>query len=94
MNKYEMVVILDAQKTQEEKDAIAKQAVDAVQKNDGKVINSAVWLEKQKLSFRIKRCGEGTYYLINFEGQGETAAKVRQLLKINEEILRTAIFRV
>lgn len=94
MSKYELIVIVDAQMKQDEKDSVLKQSTDAVQKAGGTVINSKVWLEKQKFTFRIKRCTEGTYYLINFEGEGDTASKIRQTLRINERILRFAIFKV
>ena len=67
MGKYELVVIINAQLNQEEKDKVFKQATDGVLKGGGKVINSQVWLERHKFTFRMKKCSEGTYYLINFE---------------------------
>ena len=92
MKKYELVVIVDAQNTQDIKDTILKQATDVIEKNDGKIINSQTWFEKQKFTFRIKKCSEGTYYLINFETPGSAISKIRQVFKINEKILRFEIF--
>ena len=64
--KYELVVIVDAKLTNEMKEAVRKEVTDTINKRGGKVINSQVWLEKHKLTFQIKKCNEGTYYLINF----------------------------
>ncbi|MFA5059620.1 MAG: 30S ribosomal protein S6 [Candidatus Omnitrophota bacterium] len=88
MNKYELVVIVKAQMPQEAKEAIAKYACDAISKNGGKVINSQVWLEKHKLAFSIKKCLEATFYLIKFDAPTAAIIKAKQLLRMNEEILR------
>jgi len=94
MNKYEMVTIVDATLPQEEKESIVKEVSDIISKCDGKVINSQVWFEKQKIAFRIKKQWEGTYYLFNFEGKQSELAKQRQLLKLNEKVLRSLIIKV
>jgi len=94
MNKYELVVIVDAQKPQDTKETVLKQAAETVTKSGGKVINSQVWFEKQKFAYRIKKCLEGTYYLIKFESLGNIIEKIRKSLQLNEEILRFLITRV
>ncbi|HLF18252.1 MAG TPA: 30S ribosomal protein S6 [Candidatus Omnitrophota bacterium] len=90
MRKYELMAIIDAKLAQEEKDRIFKEVADIISQNGGKVINSQVWLEKHRLTFPIKKCKEGTYYLVNFESDGSINEKVRSLLKLNERILRFA----
>ena len=94
MEKYELVVIVDANAAQEKKESILKETTDAIGKSEGKVINSQVWLDKHRLSFRIKKCLEGTYYMVNFEAVPVAIVKIRQYLKLNEEILRSLIVRV
>lgn len=89
--KYELVLILDASIPVEEKEKIAKESSEAITKASGKVINSKVWLEKQKFTFRIKRVMEGTYYLINFECGPSLIAEINQKLRLNEKILRFSI---
>ena len=93
MNKYELVVILNANLSQEEKDEILRQVTDSIVKGEGKIINNKVWLERQKMTYRIKKCIEGTYYLINFEAEGSVTAKIRQLIRLNEKILRFLIVK-
>ena len=92
--KYELVVIVDAKLTSEAKESVRKEVTDAVNKRGGKVINSRVWLEKHKLTFQIKKCSEGTYYVINFEGKSDIIEKIRPGLKLNEKILRFDFIKI
>ena len=94
MDKYELVVIVDATIAQEEKESVIKSTAEAISKLDGKVINSQVWLDKHRFAFKIKKCLEGTYYLVNFEGVRSAIAQIRQALRLNEKILRSLIIRV
>ena len=94
MNKYELVYIVDAHMTQEVKDEINKQVVDTVAKAEGRVINSSVWFERQRISFPIKKIQDGTYYLVNWEGDGAASIKIRPSLRLNERILRFQIVNV
>ena len=94
MNKYELVYIVDAQLPQQEKEEISRQAVDGINKIEGKVINSNVWFEKQRFTFPMKKIWEGTYYLVNFEAKGPSITKLRQGLRLNERILRSLIIRL
>lgn len=93
-HKYELIVIADSKMATDEKEGILKNALDAVNKAGGKVINSQVWLDKHKLAFSIKKRTEGTYYLVNFEGSGLTANQTRDTLRLNEKILRFAVLNV
>lgn len=94
VRKYELVVIVDAKQTNETKETVRKEVADLISKHGGKVINSQVWLEKHKLTFEIKKCTEGAYYLINFEGNSEVVNKVQPLLRLKEKILRFAFIKV
>lgn len=91
MNKYELVYIVDAHLAAEAKDEIGKQIADSITKAEGKVINSNVWFERQRMSFPIKKVQDASYYLVNWEGRGSTSVKLRQSLKLNERVLRFLI---
>jgi small subunit ribosomal protein S6 len=93
MNKYELVIIVDAALLQEEKEQVIKEVCETIVKSEGQVINSQLWLDRQKFSFRLKKRTEGTYYLVNFEGAMTVVAKLRQLLKLNERVLRNLIIK-
>jgi len=94
LNKYELMVIIDAKLTDGDKEAIRKEAAEIVKKGGGSVINSQVWLEKHRFTFEIKKKTEGLYYSISFESGAAAIEKIRASLKLNERILRSLITKV
>jgi len=94
ITKYELVLIIDANLTSEQKETIFKEAANSVTNSGAKVVKSQVWLEKQKFTFDIKKCKEGTYYLIHWEGPRSSVENIRSSLKLNEKILRFATCKV
>ena len=92
--QYELVVILDAKLTNEAKESVCKEVTDDINKHGGKVINSQVWLEKHKLTFPIKNCSVGTYYVINFKGKSEIINKIKPNLRLIEKILHFAFITI
>ena len=93
VRKYELVVIVDAKLSGDAKEAVRKEVTDLINKQGGKVINSQVWMEKHKFTFQIKKCSEGTYYMINFEGGSDVVKGAQPSLKLNEKILRFAFIK-
>ncbi len=91
MSKYEVVYILDARLSDGEKTEVGKQVADLVTKLGGKVVDSKVWIERQKMAFAIKKAWEGVYYLLNAEMPEGEVARLRRELQINERILRFLI---
>lgn len=89
--KYELVVIVDARLSAEEKKNVSKEISETISKAGGKVINTQLWLDKHKLAFSIKKATEGSYYLINFESATPAVEKIHAGLKLNEKILRFII---
>lgn len=94
MDKYELVVMVDAALTQADKDAVVKETTDTITKSGGQIVSNQVWLDKHKMSFRLKKVIEATYYLMNFEVAGAEIAKIRQTLRLSERVLRFLITRV
>lgn len=88
MDKYELAVVLDASLPQDQKDSIIKETGETITKSGGKVINNQVWIDKHRFSFRMDKCSEGTYYLVNFEGPRASVSPIQQSLRLNERILR------
>lgn len=91
MIKYELVFILDSRLSDAEKTDVAKQVSDLVTKSGGKVVNLAVWMERQRFSFPMNKAWEGTYYLANIEMPGPEVARLRRELHLNERLLRFSI---
>ncbi|MBF0385582.1 MAG: 30S ribosomal protein S6 [Candidatus Omnitrophica bacterium] len=92
--KYELMVMVNAKMTQEEKDVVFKQITEIVTKAEGSITNSQVWLDKHKMSFRIKKCNEITYYLVNFTSKSSAITEIKQLLKLNEKVLRFIVINL
>ena len=94
MNKYEIVTIIDAAIPQEEKEIVIKDVGEAINKCEGKVIKSQIWLDKHKFSFNMNKRTEGTYYTTNCEMPCPSVAKLRTALKLNDKVLRSLIVKV
>lgn len=94
MDKYELVLIVDAGLSQGEKDNVIKDVALAIEKCGGKVTNSQVWLDKHKMAFLMKKRPEGTYYLVHFEGGGAKFPELRRAMKLNDNILRSLIIKI
>ncbi len=94
MNKYELVVIVDAAAPQTEKEGVIKDVAEVVTKAGGRVVNSQVWMDRHRFSFQMKKKSEGTYYLLNMEAPSGALAAVRKDLRLMESVLRSLIIKV
>jgi small subunit ribosomal protein S6 len=88
MNKYEAMVIVKPDLSEEDKKALFKHVDDAITKNKGQISQSAVWGERRKLYFPIKKFQEGIYYLVAFTALPQAIKEIRNIYKLNENILR------
>ena len=93
MNKYEAMFIIKPDLSEEEGKTLFGQIQEAITKNSGRVDNAAVWAEKRKLVFTLKKQQEGVYYLVNFSAPSEAITKLKYTFKLNEQILRVLILR-
>lgn len=94
MNKYEAMVIVKPDLSDEDKKKLFKQIDDAVSKNSGAITQSGVWAEKRKLYFPINKFMEGIYYLVVFTAPPAAIKEMRSIYKLNENILRVLFTRM
>ena len=94
MNKYEAMVIIKPDLSDEDKKTLFKQIDDAIIKNSGQISQSGVWAERRKLYFPIKKFMEGIYYLAAFTGPAAGIKEIRNTYKLNENILRVLFTRM
>lgn len=94
MNTYEAMAIVKPDLSEEEAKTLFAQINDAVIKNSGLIIQGAVWSEKRKLGFPIKKQREGVYYLLSFQAPAAAIKELRNIYKLNENILRVLITNV
>lgn len=94
MNSYEVMFIVKPDLSEEERKTLFSQLGDMVTKNAGTITNSLVWSERRKLYFKLGKYHEGVYYLLNFSLDPQAIKELRQLYKLNENVLRTLFTRV
>ena len=73
--------------------SVYRLGLDRASTGDLKILNAAVWFERQRMSFPIRKAWEGTYYLLNIEGKPLEMAKFRRELQISERVLRFLIIK-
>lgn len=93
MGNYEAMFIIKPDLSDTDKKLLFNQISDAIVKNNGNVSQANVWSEKRKLYFSIKKYREGVYYLVNFTIGTDAIARLEQIYKLNENILRVLITR-
>ena len=94
MNKYEAMFVIKPDLTDEAKKNLFNQINDIIQKHNGKVSSANIWAEKRKLTFKIKKYLEASYYLVNFDAEAKEVAEIRHLYNLNEDVLRVLITRI
>lgn len=94
MNKYEAMVVVKPDLSDEDKKALFKQIDDGIIKYKGQVTQSGVWAERRKMCFPINKFGEGVYYLAAFTAPPEAIKDIRHAYKLNENILRVLFTRM
>ena len=91
MNKYESVIIINPNCTEEAIKALEGRFTGLINKN-GKV-ESFENQGKKKLAYEIKKNKEAIYALINFEAKPEFIAELERNYRITDEILKFIIVR-
>jgi len=94
MNKYEAMVIVKPDLSDDDKKTLFKQIDDAITKNSGVITSSGVWAERRKFYFPINKFMEGIYYLAAFTAPASAIKELRNIYKLNENILRVLFTRM
>ena len=90
MQKYEMLYIISAGLSDEEKEALMKKVETIITKNDGVVLS----VEKtglKKFAYPINYKTEGFYVLVNFECEEKAPKQINDQMNITDGIVRQMI---
>ena len=87
MALYEHVFLARQDLSQAQVDALAAQATEIVEKNDGKVTKTETWGLKN-LAYKIDRNRKAHFVMLNIEGPGAVVAELERQNRINEDIIR------
>ena len=90
MRKYEMLYILNATLTDEEKDAIIAKFENVVKESGGNVCKVDKWGVK-KLAYPINYKTEGFYVLMSFEATTTVVAELKRIAGITDGVIRRLI---
>ena len=91
MNKYESVIIINPNCTEEAIKALESKFTGLINEN-GKV-ESVENMGKKKLAYEIKKNTEATYMLFNFEAKPELIAELERNYRIMDDILKFIVVR-
>lgn len=93
MKKYEMLYVLDATLTDENRDALIAKFEEVVKKSGGVVESSDKWGVK-KLAYPIDYKSEGYYVLMTFECEPGAISEIERVAGITENVMRRVITKL
>ena len=86
MNKYESIIIINPNCTDEAIKALESKFTGLINEN-GK-IESVEKIGKKRLAYEIKKNREGYYMLFNFEAKPDSIAELERNYRITDEIIK------
>lgn len=92
MNKYELVVIVAPNLTEEEVKATEERVKAVITDNSGVIDNVDDW-GKRRLAYEINDFNEGFYYLVNFSSNPELPKELDRILRISDNVIRHMIVK-
>lgn len=92
MNKYELLLIIENELTDDKKEAVIEKISSAVTAAQGTVDSVDKWGTK-KYAYPINFKNEGYYVLVNFTAPASVPAEIDRLVNIMDETVRCMIIR-
>ena len=92
MNKYELVLVVNAKIEDDARAAVVEKAKAYVTRYGGTVTEVEDW-GKKKLAYEIQHMKEGFYYFIQFEAEATCPAELEKRVRIMENVLRYLVVR-
>lgn len=92
MNKYELVLVVNAKIEDDVRLATLEKAKEYVARFGGTISNVDDW-GKKRLAYEIQKMKEGYYYFIQFESESTTPGELEQRVRIMDNVLRYLCIR-
>lgn len=100
MRKYESVLILKPNVPETAREEIRKKISEKITALKGKVVSLSVWKDLARFYFPLQTTGagrekyyEGSYWLLVFELNPPSLGDLKELIRLEENILRNLILR-
>ena len=91
MNKYETVILISNQITEEQRKNIITKITSLISKNG--TITSKEELGEKKLAYEVRKHTHAFYYIINFESEASFIYELERNYRIIDEILKFIVVR-
>lgn len=87
MNKYELVLIVNAKIEDDERAATVEKAKEIITRFGG-TVTEVEDSGKKRLAYEIQKMREGFYYFIHFEAESSAPAEIERHVRIMENVIR------
>ena len=91
MNKYESIIIINPNCTDEALKALEEKVIGLINENGN--VESVENMGKKKLAYQIKKHSEAFYMLFNFEAKPESIAELERNYRIMDDVLKFIVVR-
>ncbi len=91
MNKYESVIIINPNCTDEALKALESKFTGLINQNGN--VESVENMGKKRLAYEIKKNTEAIYMTINFEAKPDSIAELERNYRITDEVLKFIVVR-
>ena len=93
MNKYELVVVVNAVIEDDARAAVIEKAKDLITRFGGTISGVDEW-GKKRLAYEIQKMNDGFYYFIKFEAETTANAEIESQMRIMDNVLRYLCVKV
>lgn len=93
MNKYELVVVVNAVIEDDARAAVIEKAKDLITRFGGTISGVDEW-GKKRLAYEIQKMNDGSYYFIKFEAETTAIAEIESQMRIMDNVLRYLCVKV
>lgn len=93
MNKYELVLVVNAKIEDDLRAATVEKAKDYVTRFGGTITEVEDW-GKKRLAYEVQKMKEGYYYFVHFDAEAATPGELEQRVRIMDNVLRYLCVRV
>ena len=93
MNKYELVVVVNAVIEDDARAAVIEKAKDLITRFGGPISGVDEW-GKKRLAYEIQKMNDGFYYFIKFEAETTAIAEIESQMRIMDNVLRYLCVKV
>lgn len=93
MRIYEELFVVRPDATDELMDPFIEQIRGVIEGAGGKVDKAEKW-GKRRLAYRVEKCSEGFYILLQFQAKPETVAEVERRMRVTDLVIKFITVRI